>query len=169
MLKAKLFKYQLKENVCELCGQEPVWNGATLTLQIDHVNGDRLDNRLENLRILCPNCHSQTETFCGRNSMRGQRRQCPDCGTRQSKGSKRCQQCECIRRSLASRKITYPAPEELHALVWAKPVIQVARELGVSDAAVHKMCNKLGVEKPPQGYHLKGKPRARKREPLPGC
>ena len=46
---------------------EPMWNGKSITLQLDHTNGIRTDNRLENLRLLCPNCHSQTITFSGRN------------------------------------------------------------------------------------------------------
>jgi hypothetical protein len=53
------------------CGQGPEWNGKTLVLQLDHENGDCTDNRLENLRFLCPNCHSQTETFCRGMSRRG--------------------------------------------------------------------------------------------------
>lgn len=52
---------------CGICGQPPEWNGKRLVLPIDHVNGDPTDNRLVNLRFLCPNCHSQTDTFAGRN------------------------------------------------------------------------------------------------------
>ena len=48
---------------CAFCGMEPVWNGRTLLLTIDHINGCRNDNRRENIRFLCPNCHSQTSTF----------------------------------------------------------------------------------------------------------
>lgn len=53
--------------VCEECGIGPKWNGRDLALPIDHKNGDRDDHREENLRFLCPNCHSQTPTFAGRN------------------------------------------------------------------------------------------------------
>lgn len=53
--------------VCAACGNAGGWRGAPMTLQIDHVNGDWLDNRRENLRYLCPNCHAITDTWCGRN------------------------------------------------------------------------------------------------------
>ena len=53
-------------HICETCGVGDVWQGRRLVLEIDHVNGDRLDNRKENLRYLCPSCHSQTKTFANR-------------------------------------------------------------------------------------------------------
>ena len=49
--------------ICSKCGLEPLWNGEPLTLHMDHISGDRKNNREENLRWLCPNCHSQTKTF----------------------------------------------------------------------------------------------------------
>lgn len=66
-LKTKLLKEKLLEYVCVMCGQLPEWNGKPLTLQLDHINGISNDNRLENLRILCPHCHSQTDNFAGKN------------------------------------------------------------------------------------------------------
>ena len=56
--------------LCAECGCEPHWRGKSLRLVIDHRNGDWLDNRLENLRFLCPNCHAQTATWCRKLSAR---------------------------------------------------------------------------------------------------
>jgi len=68
-VKQRLIKLGLKEDRCEICGISD-WLGAPLSLPLHHVNGDRHDNRLENLQLLCPNCHSQTENFAGRNVRR---------------------------------------------------------------------------------------------------
>lgn len=62
-LKKRLLKEGLIKNQCYECGIGPEWNNKPLSLQIDHINGVSDDNRLENLRILCPNCHAQTDTF----------------------------------------------------------------------------------------------------------
>lgn len=62
-IKKKLLAAGLKKEECEECGQGPVWNGKRLVLQLDHKDGDRTNNALVNLQILCPNCHTQTPTF----------------------------------------------------------------------------------------------------------
>lgn len=68
-LKMRLIKEGLKASRCERCGLVD-WQGDRITLALHHVNGVRDDNRLENLQLLCPNCHSQTDTFAGRNPRR---------------------------------------------------------------------------------------------------
>jgi DNA-binding CsgD family transcriptional regulator len=65
-LKARLISTGLREARCEQCGISD-WLGQPLSITLHHVNGDRLDNRLENLQLLCPNCHSQTDTWGGKN------------------------------------------------------------------------------------------------------
>lgn len=66
-LKMRLVNEQRLEYKCALCGNEGMWNNLPLTLELDHINGQHLDHRIENLRFLCPNCHSQTPTFSGKN------------------------------------------------------------------------------------------------------
>lgn len=65
--KKRLLEEGILTNQCEECGQLPWWNGKPLVLQLDHIDGDVYNNLRENLRILCPHCHTQTRTFAGRN------------------------------------------------------------------------------------------------------
>ena len=65
-LRERLIREELKEHRCEICGLTE-WNGLAIPLELDHINGRRDDNRLENLRLICPNCHAQTPTYRGRN------------------------------------------------------------------------------------------------------
>lgn len=66
-LKHKLFRAGLKQPECELCGWSQKASDGRIPVELDHINGDRYDNRLENLRILCPNCHSLQATHRGKN------------------------------------------------------------------------------------------------------
>lgn len=67
-LKNLLFKYGIKREVCENCSNS-MWMGKQIPLQLHHLNGNRRDNRLENLMILCPNCHAQTDNYCSKNRL----------------------------------------------------------------------------------------------------
>lgn len=68
---SKLYKRLIKANLklpkCEICGQKDEWRGQPLTLHIDHIDGNHTNHKLENLRVLCPHCHSQTDTFGSKN------------------------------------------------------------------------------------------------------
>ena len=66
-LKQRLFSSGLKQQKCEMCGWAERTKDGYLPLELDHINGDHRDNRLDNLRILCPNCHSLQPTHRGRN------------------------------------------------------------------------------------------------------
>lgn len=66
-LKKRLFKENLKKPECEECGWARISEDGRILLELDHINGDSTDNRFENLRVLCPNCHSLKPTHRGRN------------------------------------------------------------------------------------------------------
>lgn len=68
-LKKRLYDEGLKIRQCEICGQGEIWNGMQMSLILDHKNGIHNDNRLVNLRIVCPNCASTFDTHCGKNKM----------------------------------------------------------------------------------------------------
>ena len=66
-LKKRILDERLLEYKCQECGNNGVWNNKKLKLHLDHINGINNDHRIENLRFLCPNCHSQTPTYSGKN------------------------------------------------------------------------------------------------------
>ena len=69
-LKKRLFMDGLKKPECELCGWAEAASDGGIPVELDHINGDRYDNRIKNLRILCPNCHSLQPTHRGKNQKR---------------------------------------------------------------------------------------------------
>lgn len=65
--KNRILKENLIPYICKECANSGIWQNQKLSLQLDHINGINDDNRIENLRFLCPNCHSQTKTFGSKN------------------------------------------------------------------------------------------------------
>lgn len=70
-LKSRIIKNKLIEYKCNECNNVGIWNNKPLVLQLDHINGINDDNRLVNLRFICPNCHTQTNTYSARNKKTG--------------------------------------------------------------------------------------------------
>jgi len=66
-LKIRLLKEGLLKNICAECGLVGEWNGKKLEMELDHIDGIKSNHALKNLRMLCPNCHSQTDTYCSKN------------------------------------------------------------------------------------------------------
>ena len=90
-LKKRLIEAGLKDNRCEICGNTGEWQDKPLTLQVHHINGNHRDNRIENLQILCPNCHTQTENYGTKNIKK--HNHCADCGKEIAIESKWCPKC----------------------------------------------------------------------------
>ena len=144
-LKARLIKEGLLEEKCYKCGLGSEWQGEQLTLQLDHKNGINNDNRLENLWLLCPNCHSQTPTFNGKNKYVVKK--CTDCGKTIGKKHTRCIPCanKVPSKSISQRKVERPSRIELIELILNKPFVQIGSEYGVSDNAIRKWCRAEGL------------------------
>jgi len=99
-LKEKLFREGLKENKCEICGCSE-WLGKPINCQLHHIDGDETNNTLENLQILCPNCHSQTDNYCcSINKKEKQKYYCTQCGREIKTNSKLCPSCAASNRKL---------------------------------------------------------------------
>ncbi len=69
-IKNWIFKLNVLPKKCVMCGSDDTWNGLPLVLQLDHIDGDNSNNEITNLRILCPNCHSQTHNYAGKKNGR---------------------------------------------------------------------------------------------------
>jgi hypothetical protein len=148
--KKKIIEAGLLTQKCYSCGIGPMWNGEKLTLQIDHINGDCYDHRLENLQLLCPNCHSQTSNWGGRNikNTEKERKRCIDCNAAIHKSSTRCGPCNrAYLKDNTKTKIDW-SKVNLEKLVKEKPLTQIGKFLGVTDNAVRKRCIKLGIPLP---------------------
>jgi hypothetical protein len=148
LLKERLFATGLKERRCELCGQGELWRGRRMSLILDHLNGVADDNRLANLRVVCPNCNATLDTHCGRNNARPPvERSCLLCGTTFRPRSERHRYCsrECGQRAPgrgvprpALRRVERPPYEELVAEIAAMGYVAVGRRYGVSGSSIRK-------------------------------
>lgn len=138
-IKRYIKNHQLLEYKCAICGLPPEWNGQPLVLTLDHINGDHTDNRLENLRYVCPNCDRQLPTFARKNNAYKEKpkRYCRDCGTElQSETSSFCPNCARKHR----QKVERPSREILKAKIRKQSFLSIGKEYGVSDNAIRKWC-----------------------------
>jgi hypothetical protein len=147
-LKRRLLRSGLLEPRCELCGQDEQWRGRRMSLVLDHINGVSNDHRIENLRMVCPNCAATLETHCGRNLPR--ERICPGCGQAFVPVGIRhrycSQKCWGVVRSKElrgvpapeRRKVERPSYEQLMDDVASTSFVAIGRKYGVSDNAIRK-------------------------------
>ena len=149
-LKNRLYREGMKARRCEVCAQGELWRGQPMSLILDHVNGIRDDHRLENLRIVCPNCAATLTTHCGRkNRVEVSPRDCLRCGSQFSPTYARQRYCsrECGRRAprpnrgvpnRGLRRVERPPYDQLLREIAETSYVAVGRRYGVSDNAIHK-------------------------------
>jgi hypothetical protein len=157
-LKKRLFASGLKQPICEICGQGEIWRGRPMGLILDHVNGIRNDHRLENLRMVCPNCAATLDTHCGRNGrVVPFTRNCLRCGREFRVKYRKHRYCsrECGIRwdregaaregrgqlglpARERRKVERPSYDQLLREIEETSYLAVGRKYGVSDTAIHK-------------------------------
>lgn len=138
-LKQRLLREGLKKEECEMCGQGPLWRGLRMSLILDHINGVRNDNRLINLRMLCPNCAATLETHCGRRS----RARCPACEKQVPLGQRYCRRsCFYAHGNRMpkpnTRKVVRPRFDRLLHDVERLGYVKTGKKYGVSDNAIRK-------------------------------
>jgi hypothetical protein len=126
-VKRRLLEEKVLKNVCSLCGQDENWNGMNISLILDHINGVYNDNRLENLRIVCPNCNAGLDTHAGKNSNKKER-------------SKKIIDKEIEKRlyNEGRRKVERPDYEDLKEDVLKNGYSATGRKYGVSDNSIRK-------------------------------
>ena len=141
-LKKRLLDANLLQYSCAICGISE-WQNNPLSLQLDHINGNHSDNRLENLRLLCPNCHSQTNTYAGKSAIRyiKQIKQfCINCNKEiKYSNSGLCSTCA----AKANRIVERPNREELKKLIRTQSFTSIAKIYNnkISDNAIRKWCD----------------------------
>lgn len=128
-IKQLVLRFKLIEYKCSNCFLKNQWLGKLLVLRLDHINGNNKDHSLENLRFLCPNCDSQTETYCGKNKKKKEKIKVP---------SKK--ELGLLTERLT--KINWPSTEEIVNQLKTKSYRQLGRELGVSDNSIRKRIKK---------------------------
>ena len=166
-LNKRLINEGIFKDACFRCGISE-WEGEKLSLHLDHINGNHIDNRIENLRLLCPNCHSLTPTYCGKNKNKAIKRNCSDCGTKISQMATKCKLCAiktrkksikianncldcgkaissestrckpCAGKVKNPTKIQWPSTEDLIKMVESSSYLAIGRKLGVSDNAIRQ-------------------------------
>jgi hypothetical protein len=134
-LKERIYKEGLKNRSCELCGQDENWHGRKMSLILDHINGVNNDNRIENLRIVCPNCNATLSTHGGRNTKKVEtkKNKC-ECGNEIFRYNNICQTCAQIKQRKVERPDYLTLLEQIEKFGYKGTGLKY----GVSDNSIRK-------------------------------
>ena len=133
-IKNRLIRENILKNKCYICGLDNNWNDKLLIMVLDHINGIYNDNRLENLRLLCPNCNSQTDTFCGKNNKKENYDCYYKCGNKVCKTQRVCEQCKNKNKKIVEK----PTKDELKKQVDELGCVCVSRMYKVSHTTIRR-------------------------------
>lgn len=166
-IRMKLLEYGLKPHKCEKCGRTTWISGDMeypIPLEAHHIDGDRTNNTLDNLMLICPNCHALTENYCGKNIVKGKTGNDKEhyYVTKREKFEKKCEHCQKVfqtndkKQKFCSKKCTdehqrrcvRPSKEELEKLILEKSYKELGRNFGVTDNAIRKWCIRYGIKLP---------------------
>lgn len=131
---------------CSECNLDPSWNGKELRLHVDHKDRNWMDDRIENLRFLCPNCHSQTKGYSGSKGFTGL-----DAITNYRKYIPRTPKTPSIpnwrtKDHISQRKVLRPSKETLEFDIKSNSFLALSKKYGVTDNAIRKWCKRYGLE-----------------------
>lgn len=145
VLRKIYFEGQYSPYICSICGQEPYWNGQSLTLILDHIDGNNTNDVLTNLRWVCPNCNQQLPTT-GYKKIRVKEDKknkyfCIDCGIEITKGALRCLKCS----KKKQQKVDRPDRDTLKNMIRQETFLAIGQKYGVSDNSIRKWCDSYNL------------------------
>ncbi len=140
-IKIKLLREHLKEEKCERCGLTE-WLGNPIPLELHHKDGNNCNNELSNLELICPNCHSLTDNYRGKNCRVFY--YCSNCGKPVSHKGLLCKRCAALER-MKKYPTKCPSKDILLELISNYSFVQIGKQYGVSDNTVRKWCKKYNL------------------------
>lgn len=142
-LKHRLYCENLKQPICELCGQNEIWKGKKMSLILDHINGVHNDNRIENLQIVCPNCNATLPTHGGKNTKLKREQKNNVKIVKTNKNKKNIEKINGVSKNLLisrekTRKVERPEYDVLLNDIFYLGYLGTGKKYGVSDNAIRK-------------------------------
>jgi Zn finger protein HypA/HybF involved in hydrogenase expression len=145
-LRNKLIKEKIFEHKCYQCNNS-IWNNKPIPIQLHHINGQNTDNRLENLTILCPNCHAQTDNYSSKNvkmQITTSKKLICECGSKKTNAASSCYNCYSKNRRFKKVE-NRPSKDELLILLSNHSISSIGRQYKVNGNTIRKWCKNYNL------------------------